>query len=100
MKRLPFWERVEELKKIKSFTYKELSQQTGIKESVIKNMIYRDIYPPVDRAASIATVLDTSLDYLFFGKTVNGESSYAKELANLKNRLIDFSKTLNKILSD
>ncbi len=64
-----FKENLKELLEYKDITLKELSYRTGISKRSIENYLNaRASMPPADYACKIATALDTTVEFLVYGK--------------------------------
>lgn len=70
-------ERLSELLNSKGMTQKDLSIKTGITESAISHYVKGDRIPRGANLSKIAEVLDTTVDYLLDGKSVNKKDDLA-----------------------
>lgn len=78
-----FWPRVDALLLSKHMTQKELAERGGISYDVMRQQRYREQEPKADVIIKIATVLDTTTDYLLIGGDVqhslSPEARYVEE---------------------
>ncbi len=79
-----FWNNVKKILVEKNILQKDFADTLGINISTLKNQMTRNIIPDAESAVKIATVLNTSVEFLVTGKE---ENPAAKELKELKEKL-------------
>lgn len=75
-------ERIKELSRKKGITQRQLAELIGCTEAAISHYIKGDRVPRANVLTKMATVLDTTSEYLMQGipQDTRGELSYAKKL--------------------
>lgn len=69
-------ERIKARKQALNMTVNDLYVKSGIPEDTINNILYgRTTDPRIESLAKIATALDTSLDYIVFGKCTDPQKN-------------------------
>ena len=85
-----FWQRVKELIKAQNVTQEWVAKSADVSFSNLKQQIFHGRIPTADEAVKIAKALNTTVEYLVTGE----ETDKAKELAELKAKIMDFAKSL------
>lgn len=94
-----FWGRVLELLEWKDISRKELAAKVGISYSSIHNGIKLNSIPSADIALKIAYELNTSIEYLVFGKGIlENENSEQPQKSTVNQELLLYRR--NKKLID
>nr|DAQ89147.1 MAG TPA: Helix-turn-helix XRE-family like protein [Caudoviricetes sp.] len=75
----------------KKLTQKELAEKTGISVNTIRGWFSKDLTPDVFSAVKIASVLDTTAEFLATGKNSDTNDSAKKELSALKAKLLELA---------
>lgn len=104
-----FWERVDYLRG--SMTLAEMAQKTGIKHSLLRNLRTDNRYPKTEDSSKIAKCLNTTIDYLIYGISIQDanqtealsiQAKYVQEhpeINNLINLIMKNPKLLDNIMA-
>lgn len=90
MANMLFWTNVNNLIKSRKTTQEALCNELGISLNTLRGWISKDILPRADEAVRIAKALDTTVEYLVTGEV----SDTARELCELKERILEFAKSV------
>ena len=91
---MQFSQRLEEIKKERRMTNKEIGALCGVSEAAVRSWISGSKVPAADRVVALADALGVSLDYLY-GKNAKKERPAAlhdKALSDLMNEVKDFDE--------
>ncbi len=89
---LRFWQNVKDELEYNLLTQKELTKKIEISYNTMQSWITKNRLPDVEQALKIATVLNTSIEYLVTGKNI--------EQKDLKPQLQKILPTLNHLSSE
>lgn len=85
-----FWERLNSLIKKSNTTQNAISIQCGLNPRRLQNLSAGNRIPDCFEAVRIAKALDTTVEYLVIGEV----SDTARELAELKAKVLEFAKSV------
>ena len=85
-----FWTNVNNLNKLQKITQEALCKEVCISLNTLRGWVSKNVLPRADEAVKIAKALNTTVEYLVTGE----QTDKAKELAELKAKIMDFAKSL------
>ena len=81
---MPFWEKVEQLRKEQNTSYRWLAQMMGVSETTVSSMRKAGTEPRASEAAKIASALGTTVEFLVKEEATD---SYFLKYTQLKKEL-------------
>ena len=93
-----FISRLEEMRKEKGFTQRELASKVGVNEGSMSRYIKGERVPTVTTIVSIAQVLGASVDYLVGTSNVKKRQNNADRIRNMSDE--ELAQFLCKVKSD
>ncbi|MDR3172084.1 MAG: helix-turn-helix domain-containing protein [Treponema sp.] len=92
-----FWEHIKEEIKRQNTTQEWVAKKAGISFNTFQGWISKGIYPRVDDAVRIATVLNTSVEYLVTGTLQEWEWGNTRVIETICHHLPQINKHLDAI---
>lgn len=88
-----FWAKVQECRKQNRYTWRDIAEPLGLKESVIKSSISQNLTPSVFLAYNLARSMNTTVEYLITGKKYDVSlSAKAIDMAKMYDNLSEEQK--------
>ena len=89
---LAFWQRLNNLLKSKKITHEEVAYKIGINHPTFRNWSHRKVCPDIEYIYYIAQVLNTTINYLIFGKENEPENKTNILIGNSVLELVNLIK--------
>ena len=91
---LDFWLRVKDKLDFQDSTQRDLAQNINESYNTLQSWINRDRLPNAEQAVKIADALNTSVEFLVTGKSINRKNDHSKTVKLLEEAIENLQKEM------